>query len=455
MLSPPYAKQDTIVAQATPPGRGGIGIIRVSGKEVKRIAQAIIGKVPKPRLAELHHFSDQNKAIIDAGIVLYFPSPHSYTGEDVLEFQGHGSPVALDRLIQCIIRLGARIAEPGEFSLRAFLHNKIDLTQAEAIADLINSASQQAAYMAVQSLQGVFSQHIQSLLRSITELRMYVEAAIDFPEEEIDFLNDGKVQAELNVILAELEKVNVAAKQGVCLQEAKKIVIAGLPNAGKSTLLNCLSGRQSAIVTDVPGTTRDLIRENILLDGLSIQMIDTAGLRSNAECIEQEGIDRAWQEIKQADAVLLLVDASLKKTDALKKLTAQLSACINGNVSVKVIMNKIDLIEKAVDFDTEEIYISAQTGQGMEMLYDYLKTVACGDSDSVEGSFIARRRHLDALQRTQDALISGYRQLQQQQAGELLAEELRIAQQALGEITGEFTSDDLLGKIFGEFCIGK
>ncbi|MEE9452666.1 MAG: tRNA uridine-5-carboxymethylaminomethyl(34) synthesis GTPase MnmE [Gammaproteobacteria bacterium] len=442
---------DTIVAQATPPGRGGISIVRVSGAKVQSIAQAIIKKIPTPRLAEHHHFKDQNNDLIDMGIVLYFPAPHSFTGEEVLEFQGHGSPIVVDRLIASILQAGARIAKPGEFSLRAFLNSKIDLTQAEAIADLIDSASQQAARLALRSLQGEFSRHIQSLLDAVIKLRTYVEAAIDFPEEEIDFLSDGKVEQDLNALLAQVEKIHQAAVQGASFREAKTAVIVGPANVGKSTLLNRLSGRASAIVTEVAGTTRDLIREHILLDGVAMTVVDTAGLRESTDPIEQEGMARTWQQIETADIVLLVSDICSQHEEAFVKIKQQLTQRLDKNSSIIMIFNKLDLTTE-IEHEDGVIYLSAKTGQGLSKLYEHLKSLT---QNNIEGCFIARRRHLDALEKTQQALLSGYQQFQGQCAGELLAEELRIAQQALGEITGQFSADDLLGKIFSEFCVGK
>lgn len=440
-------KNDTIAAIATPAGRGGIGIIRVSGPHVSVVAQAIVGYLPPPRYATHTSFYDKNKTILDEGIALYFPAPHSFTGEDVLELQGHGGPVILDCLLQQILKLNVRLACPGEFSERAFLNDKLDLTQAEAIADLIDAASEQAARAAIRSLQGEFSKRINPLVESVIYLRTYVEAAIDFAEEEIDFLNDGKVNSLLASILTELESILATARQGTLLREGMTVVIAGRPNAGKSSLLNALSGRDSAIVTPIPGTTRDVLRENIQIDGMPLHIIDTAGLRTSDDPIEQEGIRRAKLEIEKADRILLIVDDTdhvLPELDYKQPLT--------------IIHNKIDLNHKTANIWQENtithISISAKIGDGLNLLREHLKS-CMGFVTQTEGNFSARRRHLDALYRAQEFLFRGKNQLETQQAGELLAEDLRVAQQALSEITGAFTSDDLLGRIFSSFCIGK
>jgi tRNA modification GTPase len=446
-------QQDTIAAMATPPGRGGVGIIRVSGPTAAAIARAILGQLPEVRRAEYLPFRDQHGEVIDTGLALYFRAPHSFTGEDVLELQGHGGPIVMDLLLKRCIALGARAARPGEFSERAFLNDKMDLAQAEAVADLIDCASAQAARLAVRSLQGEFSRRVHELVEALTELRIYVESAIDFPEEEIDFLADGQVQARLEAVQASLQATRDAARQGNLLREGMTVVIAGRPNAGKSTLLNALAGRDTAIVTDIPGTTRDILREHIQIDGLPLHIIDTAGLRDSADAVEQEGVRRAWDEIGRADRILLLGDASSGDSDA--ELHQQLAM---AGPALTVVHNKIDLSgdEPAIREvgDEVEIHLSAQTGAGLDLLREHLK--ACvGFQAGSEGQFMARRRHLEALDLAAAHLQQGEAQLREFAAGELLAEELRQAQHALGEITGEVTADDLLGKIFSSFCIGK
>ncbi|MCH9715596.1 MAG: tRNA uridine-5-carboxymethylaminomethyl(34) synthesis GTPase MnmE, partial [Gammaproteobacteria bacterium] len=387
--------------------------------------------------------------IIDEGLMLYFVAPHSFTGENIVELQGHGGPVVMDQLLQCCLSLGARLAEPGEFSKRAFLNNKIDLTQAEAIADLIDAGTQQAAQNALHSLQGVFSEKINVLLVQLTQLRKMVEAAIDFAEEEIDFLTDSTIKQDLQKLIQQLEQVFNAAKQGALLREGMTIVIAGKPNAGKSSLLNCLTGKDSAIVTQVAGTTRDVLREYIHIDGLPLHIIDTAGLRESGDEIEQEGMRRAHQEIEKADAVLWIKDI----TDKTEQRPEILNTVENG-IPIIVVNNKIDLVSQGPREESEELYISAKKNQGIDLLKQRLERVM-GYTPGQEGLFTARRRHLDVLQRVVGLLQHGDQQLQQHKAGELLAEDLRLAQQVLSEITGEFSSDDLLGEIFGSFCVGK
>lgn len=445
--------KDTIAAQATPPGRGGVGIVRISGAKAAECAAAILGHCPRPRYAEYLPFSDLAGEVVDEGLALYFPGPNSFTGEDVLELQGHGGPVVMDRLLAIVQRLGVRLARPGEFSERAFLNGKLDLAQAEAIADLIDASSEQGARSALRSLRGEFSQRVHELVERLTELRIYVESAIDFPEEEIDFLADGEVQRRLDGIRATLAAVQAAAQQGSLLKEGMTVVLAGLPNAGKSSLLNALAGQESAIVTEIAGTTRDVLREQINLDGMPLHIIDTAGLRESTDAVEQEGIRRAWREIEQADRLLLLVDDGRGVTGEERAILERLPHGLN----VTVIRNKCDLSGHAAAVDSgelgTEIRLSARTGEGLELLRLHLEQ-SIGYQGGGEGSFMARRRHLDALARAEANLHNGDRLLQQR-AGELLAEELRLAQQALGEITGEVSSDDLLGRIFSSFCIGK
>ena len=452
-------KSDTIVAQATPPGRGGVGILRISGPKAQEVAQAVLGKLPKARYAEYLPFLANDGSTLDEGIALFFPNPHSFTGEDVLELQGHGGPVILDLLLKRILEIsGVRIARPGEFSERAFLNDKLDLAQAEAIADLIDASSEQAAKSAISSLQGVFSKKVNSLVESLIHLRIFTEAAIDFPEEEIDFLSDGKIEAELNQVIQRLNEVRQEAKQGSLLREGMKVVIAGRPNAGKSSLLNALAGRDAAIVTNIAGTTRDVLREHIHIDGMPLHIIDTAGLREASDEVERIGIERAWQEIEQADRVLFMVDSTTTNETNPEKLWPEFIDRLPKNIPVTVIRNKADLTGEALGYSEKEGYaliqLSARTGEGVTLLREHLKQ-AMGFSSSTEGGFLARRRHLQALEKAAEHLNNGQYQLITFHAGELLAEELRLAQEALSEITGEFTSDDLLGRIFSSFCIGK
>lgn len=454
-----HDQQDTIVAVATAPGRGGIGVVRLSGRDAKKIAARLTPGVPEPQPRHAHfaRFLDQDE-VIDEGLLLYFPGPNSFTGEEVIELQGHGGPVLLDRIVRTCIRHGARQARPGEFSLRAFLNDRMDLTQAEAIADLINAGTESAARAAVNSLQGAFSEAVNELVEGLIQLRMYVEAAIDFPEEEIDFLADSTVAADLAALMKKVAEVMDRAQQGRLLREGFNIVIAGRPNAGKSSLLNALAGTDAAIVTDIPGTTRDVLRETIQLDGLPLNIIDTAGLRESPDVVEQEGIRRAWAEMEKADLLLVVADASQPAQASLEQL-------LPGNVQQLttlrahqlLVLNKLDLCstppQAPAQLDT--IAVSAKTGAGMETLREKLKDLAGYHQVSGTGTFSARRRHLDALRQAEAALQRGHDQLQQHQAGELLAEDLRAAQQALEEITGAFSSDDLLGRIFSSFCIGK
>jgi len=454
---------DTIAAQATAPGRAGVGILRVSGPAVKAVAEAVLARLPKPRYAEYLPFYAADGSVLDQGIALYFPGPNSFTGEDVLELQGHGGPVLLDMLLRRLLQLpNIRIARPGEFSERAFLNDKLDLTQAEAIADLIDASSEQAARSAMQSLQGEFSAKIDQLVEKVIYLRMYVEAAIDFPDEEIDFLSDGKVAADLATIINELTGIQKQATQGSILREGMKVVIAGRPNAGKSSLLNALAGREAAIVTEIAGTTRDVLREHIHIDGMPLHIIDTAGLRDATDKVEQIGIERAWQEILQADRVLFMVDSTTTDATSPAQIWPEFIERLPASLGVTVVRNKADLTGETIGANlasqhneqTPVFHISAKTNQGIDALREHLK--ACiGFEASTEGSFIARRRHLDALARAMEHLSIGEYQLHNHLAGELLAEELRLTQQHLNEITGEFSSDDLLGKIFGSFCIGK
>ena len=451
--------KDTIVAQATPIGRGGVGILRVSGPLASKVAEAVLGKTLTPRMANYLPFKDSNGETLDQGIALFFKAPNSFTGEDVLELQGHGGQVILDILLKRILEVeGVRIARAGEFSEQAFLNDKLDLAQAEAIADLIDATSEQAARSALKSLQGEFSNKINQLVDSVIYLRTYVEAAIDFPDEEIDFLADGKIEGHLNDIIQQLNGVRQEAKQGAILREGMKVVIAGRPNAGKSSLLNALAGREAAIVTDIAGTTRDVLREHIHIDGMPLHIIDTAGLREASDEVERIGIARAWEEIVQADQVLLMIDSTKQKVDEFKAEWAEFLAKLPPNMPVTVIRNKVDLSGEPEGLEQLEnftlIRLSAQTKVGVDLLREHLKK-SMGYQSSTEGGFLARRRHLQALEEAAEHLARGHVQLTQFFAGELLAEELRMVQNALSEITGQFTSDDLLGNIFSSFCIGK
>ena len=449
---------ETIAAIATPAGRGGVGIVRVSGEKAQDIAKAILGKIPQTRKAEYLPFLDENKATIDTGLALYFPNPHSFTGEDVLELHGHGGPIILDLILQRVLSLGVRPARPGEFSERAFLNDKIDLTQAEAIADLIESSTVQAARSATQSLNGVFSDWVHETIDRLTELRIFVEAAIDFPEEEIDFLADKKIAKNVESLIVDIDKTIKQAHQGQLLREGMRVVLAGKPNTGKSSLLNCLAGRESAIVTDIPGTTRDVLKEEINIDGMPVHIIDTAGLRDTENCeidpVEKEGMRRTWKELEQANIVLLLLDDSQGFGEEEKQILDQLPK----HIPVTLLHNKIDLSQHKSEIqeenDTTHLWLSIKKNNGLDLLRDHLKSCV-GYTGMGEGQFMARRRHLVALNIARDHVENGLLQLKEHHAGELLAEELRQAQRELGEITGEVSSDDLLGKIFSSFCIGK
>ena len=443
---------ETIAAIATPPGNGGVGIIRISGQAVPEIAEKLLSRLPAPRQAIYSSFSDTDGSAIDSGIAIYFPSPHSYTGEDILELQGHGGAVVMDMLLRHILSLGATLARPGEFTERAFLNNKLDLAQAEAVADLIESSTEQSVRSAQKSIQGVFSGQVNELVEELTSLRMYVEAAIDFVDEEIDFLTDGVVESRVVKLAEQIRQIQQTAKQGRLLRDGMTVVLAGKPNAGKSSLLNALAGHEAAIVTDVAGTTRDVLRERIQLDGMPLHIIDTAGLRESENVIEKEGVRRAHEEIKKADRILQIIDIRESETDQ------QLLDFLPKHIQTTKIYNKIDLtnvkpeIQKTVD--SYKIYLSIKTGAGLGLLKQHLKQ-SMGYNEASEDVFIARRRHLEALSQASQFVDGALRQLQEYQAGELAAEDLRLAQNKLAEITGEFSSDDLLGKIFSSFCIGK
>ena len=448
----------TIAALATAPGRGGVGIIRLSGPKSLSIAEKIIRQTPKPRFAHYLPFYGENDQLLDSGIALYFPNPNSFTGEDVIELQGHGGPVVMDMLLQRVFSLGAEPAKPGEFSERAFLNDKLDLAQAEAIADLIDASSEQAARSALRSLQGEFSQMIHAQVEALIQLRIYVEAAIDFPEEEIDFLSDGKVEADTKTIYADLQQILKKAEQGCLMREGMSVAIAGQPNAGKSSLLNALSGKESAIVTDIAGTTRDVLKEEINIDGMPLHIIDTAGLRDSDCEVEKIGIQRAWDVIENADQILMVIDENEADNETSLQINQQLLKQFPEAIDITMIHNKIDQTGKNPQIiegeHRTEIYLSAKENQGTDLLKEHLKK-CMGYQSAGEGTFMARRRHLEAIQQAIQSVAKGLSQLQEYAAGELLAEELRQAQNSLSEITGEFSSDDLLGRIFTSFCIGK
>jgi tRNA modification GTPase len=457
------SNQDTIAAITTPLGRGGVGIIRVSGPLVQNITKQILGKQISPRYAYYGSFLAEDGSTLDQGIALFFPNPNSFTGEDILELQAHGGSIVLQCLLDRVIVLGAKLAEPGEFSKQAFLNDKMDLTQAEAIADLIDASSEQAAKSALKSLQGAFSKQINSLVEQLIKLRIFVEAAIDFPEEEINFLNDGKVAKQLQAILEQLSRTFKSAQQGVLLSEGMSVVILGRPNTGKSSLLNLLSGKDSAIVTSIAGTTRDIIKEQIQIDGMPLHILDTAGLREAADEVEQIGIQKAWDAIKDADQILVMVQAGENVTNIDDEDKAILSK-LPSHIPVTLIYNKIDLVgikpkikqltENICGHQETAIWLSAKQPLGLDILKEHLKT-SIGFTQTTEGVFIARKRHLNALSSALDFVKTGQQQLEECAAGELLAEDLRQAQHALDKITGKFTSEDLLAEIFSSFCIGK
>ena len=443
---------DTIVAIATPPGSGGIGVLRVSGPGVPRIAQAWLGELPPPRVARLASLKDERGALIDRALLLYFEAPHSFTGEHVLEIHAHGAPVVLDALRRRVCALGARSARAGEFSERAFLNGKLDLAQAEAIADLIASRSEAQARAALRSLQGEFSARVRALLHALVGVRAHIEAAIDFPEEEIDFLADPALRARLDGLRGQLSGLLTEAHRGVRLTDGLHVAIVGRPNVGKSSLLNALAADERAIVAEIPGTTRDVLREEVRLDDVVLTLADTAGLREAIDSIEGEGIRRARAEMARADVVLLVTDAQRLQTDLKLMDDAPLSA------ARLAVINKIDLHDaqpvREMRDGMEVIALSARTGGGLDLLRASLKQLA-GVSDAEQGAFSARARHVLALERAQAHVDAAERVLRETCAGELAAEELRQAQHHLGEITGEFTTEDLLGAIFSTFCIGK
>jgi tRNA modification GTPase len=449
------ARTDTIVAAATPPGRGGVGIVRLSGPKVPEIGAVMLGELPPPRRASFARFLDAQAEPIDAGLVLFFPAPHSYTGEHVLELQGHGGPVVMELLIARALELGARRAAPGEFTQRAFLNDKLDLTQAEGIADLIDAGSRDAARAAMRSLQGEFSAMVQGLTEAVIDLRTYVEAAIDFPEEELDFLADRELTDRLHAVKEHFRAVEQSAQQGRLLREGMTVVIAGRPNAGKSSLLNRLAGYDAAIVTPIPGTTRDILRERIHIDGMPLHVLDTAGLRQAGDLVEEEGIRRAQAEMTRADRVLFVIDSV---EDPVAIAYQEERPRLPRDVPVTLILNKCDMAPAIPLPDTlsgpPRISLSALTGKGIDTLRTHLKS-CMGYHTLDAGTVSARQRHLDALSRARTHVNQAAHQLSERRAGELVAQELRQAQDCLSEITGEFTSDDLLGRIFSSFCIGK
>jgi len=448
-----HRQPDTIVAIASPPGRGAVGVIRISGATTADIAMSLWGHIPPPRVATLRNICSADGITLDAVLVLYFPAPASFTGETVMELQGHGGTVVQGEIVTRIVALGARLARPGEFTERAFLNGKLDLAQAEAVADLIDAGSTAAARAAMRSLQGAFSARIADLQVQLTSLRVQVEAAIDFPDEELDLLSSAGFKQRLAAVLATFDSITVAARQGALLREGVNVVIAGKPNAGKSSLINRLAGEDVAIVTPVAGTTRDVLRQSVNLDGLQIHLSDTAGLRAAVDSIEAEGIRRAWVEIARADHVLFVSDATLNSTTAPPEIGS-----LPPGVALTWVRNKIDLLGETARRDEQGgvscIHLSAQSGNGIDLLRTHLKAVA-GFRDSESGAVSARRRHLDALARAAAAVRHAADDATSASMLELYAEDLRVAQNALSEISGEFSSDDLLGEIFSRFCIGK
>ena len=443
---------ETIAAIATAPGRGAIGVVRVSGQGLARFAEVLTGKQPTPRHASLVTFRDANGEAIDRGILVFFQAPHSFTGEDVLELQGHGGPVAMQQLLVRCCTVGARLAEPGEFTRRAFLNDKMDLAQAEAVADLIEANTAQAARSAMRSLSGEFSAAVLALVHDLVESRMLVEAMLDFPEEDLDHLRDAELLPRLRGLCGALGKLLARARQGSLLRTGMVVVLVGVPNVGKSSLLNRLAGEDRAIVTDMPGTTRDALRETIQIEGIPLHIIDTAGLRDSNDEIERLGIERSWREIGKADVIVHMVDARGGVTPADRGVAARLPS----RVERIIVENKCDLAHHgAARFDVQgqvHLRLSAKTGDGMGLLHDELLRVAGWHQGRGESVILARQRHLNALAETAQHLDMAEAQVSQL---ELAAEELRLAQGALSSITGEFAADDLLGEIFSRFCIGK
>ena len=443
-------KSDSIAAIATASGRGGIGIVRVSGSHVRMVAAGVVGVLPDPRKATLTQFSDEVGEVIDQGIAIYFPAPNSYTGEDVLELQGHGGSAILQLLLQRCLNLGTRLALPGEFTQRAYLNNKLDLAQAESVADLIDSNTAQAAKSAMRSLLGDFSRIIHELLAQLIDLRMIVEAMLDFPEEELELLDITRRESKLNIIKSKLESTLELAQQGSLLREGAHVAFIGQPNVGKSSLLNCLSGEDIALVSDIPGTTRDVIRQSIQLNGIPLHIIDTAGLRDAVDIVERLGIERTRSTIAKADVILFMLDAQKGFTDEDKKILQELPEATPR----LFIINKIDINRPEVTFSSLKekdcVFLSAKTGEGIPKLKDKLLLLIGWHQEA--GVFMARERHVRALQEALEHTNNASKELSR---AECFAEELRLAQESLNSITGEFTSDDLLGEIFSRFCIGK
>lgn len=475
------ADSDTIAAIATPVGRGGVGVVRISGDHLETLIFQLLGKTLKPRMASYSRFLSASGEAIDEGIAIYFPGPGSFTGEDVLELQGHGGAVVQTMLLRRVLELGVRQARPGEFSERAFINGKMDLTQVEAVADLVNASSETAAKSALRSLQGEFSARIKHLVADLIRLRAYVESAIDFPEEDIDFLADSSVEADISALSEQVQQILANARQGALLAEGTTVAIVGRPNAGKSSLLNALSGSDTAIVTDVPGTTRDVLREAVLVDDLPLHLVDTAGLRETDDVVEREGVRRAWSEIETADQILYVVDseplpAALEFDPEVLRVLSREWSELSGYLEEKgstpdsnvcIVLNKTDVsrLDAAAaatlvrvitggQIDIPTLVVSAATGEGLALLKAHLHSCA-GFRSGSEGVFSARQRHIAALEAAQKHLRVAGNLMSSSAAGELVAEELRVAQGALGKITGEFGSDDLLGEIFSNFCVGK
>lgn len=444
-------RNDIIAAIATAPGRAGIGIVRISGPDLAQLITGLLGRKPSPRHASLTDFLDAQGRLIDRGVALYFPAPHSYTAEDVLELHGHGGPIVLQLLLRRCLELGARIAEPGEFTRRAYLNDKLDLAQAESVADLIDASTAEAARCAARSLQGAFSERIAGLTRSLVELRTLVEATLDFPDEDVELLKRADAEGRLTKVRADLAAVLKASRQGSLLREGMRVVLAGQPNVGKSSLLNQLAGEELAIVTEIPGTTRDAIRQSIDVHGVPAHIIDTAGLRDSADPVEQQGIARTWTAIQSADLMLLVIDATRGET----REDHQIRLRLPGGLACIRVMNKSDLVGHPPALErkggTTAVWLSAKTGDGIELLREALLDTM-GWRGAGEGLFMARERHLQALTTAQTHLEQAAQQTRQL---ELFAEELRLTQEALEAITGEYTPDDLLGEIFSRFCIGK
>ena len=448
MARPP---SDVIAAIATAPGRGGIGVVRISGPNLSALAATLGGKVPEARMACFTRFRSADDGLIDEGLLLYFPGPNSFTGEDVIELQGHGGPVVMQLLLARCLELGARLAEPGEFTRRAFLNGKLDLAQAESVADLIEASTAAAARSAVRSLTGSFSKEVHGIVERLIDLRMLVEATLDFPDEDVDFLAEARALERIQAIASELEALLDRARQGSLLRSGLHVVLVGQPNVGKSSLLNRLAGEERAIVTDIAGTTRDALRETIQIEGIPLHITDTAGLRDTTDEVEKIGIARTRQEIERPDEIVRLVDLRAGRTDADAAIDARLPA----GVERITVFNKVDLLgrqpERTEDAAGISLYLSAKADQGIGLLRDELLRVA-GWHRHGEDVILARERHLIALR---EALACIHRALDNRHALELMAEELRLAQEAVNEITGEFTPDDLLGVIFSRFCIGK